>query len=58
MEQLNLFLNFFSKDIHTSYIDNITCMFKAECYLNNIKYNCERVKKMVKHLNIIISTIW
>ena len=53
MDKLNLFLNFFSKDIHTSYIDNITgdynnttyCMFKAECYLNNIKYNCERVKK-------------
>ena len=44
------FLNNYSKDIHTKYIDDITgnyssnyCMFKAECYLNNIKYNCERV---------------
>ena len=44
------FLNNYSQDIHTKYIDNITgkhysnfCMFKAECYMDNIKYNCERV---------------
>ena len=44
------FISNFSEDVHTKYIDNITgkytsnfCMFKAECYLNNIKYNCERV---------------
>jgi len=44
------FLNNYSQDIHTKYIDNITgkyysnfCMFKAVCYLDNIKYVCERV---------------
>jgi hypothetical protein len=44
------FLNNYSQDIHTTYIDNITgkhssnfCMFNAECYLDKIKYSCERV---------------
>ena len=52
----NSFLNNYSQDINTKYIDNITgkydvdfCMFKAECYLNNIKYNCERIKKNKKN---------
>jgi hypothetical protein len=46
------FLNNYTQDIYTKYIDNITgkhnvdyCMFKAECYLNNVKYNCERINK-------------
>jgi hypothetical protein len=44
------FPNKYCQDIYTKYIDNITgnhagnfCMFKSECYLDNIKYNCERV---------------
>ena len=52
----NSFLNNYSQDINTKYIDNITgkydvdfSMFKAECYLNNIKYNCERIKKNKKN---------
>ena len=57
-EQYNTtsFLNNYSQDIHTNYIRNITgnhesgfCMFKSECYLNNIKYNCERVYKNNKN---------
>lgn len=50
------FLNYHCNDIYTKYIDNITgdydvrfCMFKAECYLNNIKYNCERINKNKKN---------
>jgi len=46
------FLNNYTQDIYTKYIDNITgkhdvdyCMFKAECYFNNVKYNCERINK-------------
>lgn len=50
------FLNNYCQDICTKYIDNITggynvnfCMFKAECYLDNIKYNCERICKNGKN---------
>jgi len=46
------FLNNYTQDIFTKYIDNISgkhnvdyCMFKAECYFNNVKYNCERINK-------------
>jgi hypothetical protein len=46
------FLNNYTQDIYTKYIDNITgkhnvdyCMFNAECYFNNVKYNCERINK-------------
>ena len=49
----NSFLNSYSQDIHTKYISNITgqyentkfCMFKSQCYLNDITYSCERVCK-------------
>jgi hypothetical protein len=44
------FLNNYCQDIHTRFIGDVTgthtsnfCMFKAECYLDNIKYSCERV---------------
>ncbi len=51
------FLNHFSQDIHTKYIDNITgthknvnfCMFKSQCYLNDICYSCERIYKHNKN---------
>jgi hypothetical protein len=49
----NSFLNNYSQDVHTKYIENITgtypesnfCMFKSQCYLNNIKHSCERIFK-------------
>jgi hypothetical protein len=50
------FLNKYSQDIHTTFIENITgnydvhfCMFKAQCYLNGIYYNCERINKHHKN---------
>ena len=47
------FLNNYSQDIHTKFIENITgnynnvnfCMFKSECYLNGVNYSCERINK-------------
>lgn len=46
------FLNNYSQDIHTKFIENITgnydvqfCMFKSQCYLNGITYSCERIHK-------------
>ena len=49
----NSFINSYSQDIYTKYIDNITgnyegiqfSMFKSQCYLDNICYSCERVNK-------------
>ena len=47
------FINKYCQDVHTRYIENITgnynnvefCMFKAQCYLNDICYSCERIFK-------------
>jgi hypothetical protein len=47
------FLNKYSQDIHTKYIDNITTnhtnvnfsMFKSQVYLNDICYSCERINR-------------
>jgi hypothetical protein len=47
------FLNNYSQDIHTKFIENITgnydnvnfCMFKSQCFLNGINYTCERINK-------------
>uniref|UniRef100_A0A6C0JPT3 Uncharacterized protein n=1 Tax=viral metagenome TaxID=1070528 RepID=A0A6C0JPT3_9ZZZZ len=46
------FLNNYSQDVHTKFIDNVTgnynvnyCMFKSQCYLNNVLYSCERINK-------------
>jgi hypothetical protein len=55
-EQYNThsFLNKYSQDVHTKFIDNITTphdssvrfsMFKSECCLDDIYYSCERVNK-------------
>ena len=49
----NSFLNKYSQDIHTKYIDNITTnhsnvnfsMFKSQVYLNDICYSCERINR-------------
>ncbi len=51
------FLNNYSNDIHTKQVSNITgnytnvsfCMFKSQCYLNDIYYNCERICKNGKN---------
>lgn len=51
------FLNKYSQDIHTKFIENITgqhqeadfCMFKSQCYLNDVKYSCERIYKNGKN---------
>ena len=51
------FLNNYSQDIHTKLIENITgsydnvdfCMFRAQCYLHDICYNCERIYKNGKN---------
>jgi hypothetical protein len=51
------FLNKYSQDIHTKYIENITgnyndvnfCMFNAQCYLNGKFYSCERINKNDKN---------
>lgn len=58
----NSFLNRYSQDVHTKYIENVTgkhesqfCMFKAECHLDNIKYSCERVNRQINGLNFIRS---
>ena len=58
-EQYNVksFLNNYSQDIHTKFIENITgsyndvnfCMFKAQCYVNGIFYTCERINKNGKN---------
>jgi len=53
----NSFLNKYSQDVHTKFIENITgqhpeadfCMFKSQCYLNDIKYSCERIHKNGKN---------
>jgi hypothetical protein len=47
------FLNNYSQDIHTKFIENITgqykevdfCMFKSQCFLNGLNYSCERIHK-------------
>jgi len=43
------FLNNYSQDVHTKYVNNITGIlnsdnlyFKSQCYLDNICYSCER----------------
>ena len=49
--------NFFCQDINTTYVEYITgnhdnidfSMFKAQCYLNGVFYNCERVCKNGKN---------
>jgi len=51
------FLNKYSQDIHTKYIQNITgnynnvnyCMFNAQCFLNGVTYSCERIYKNNKN---------
>ena len=51
------FLNNYSHDIHSKFIENITgsyadvnfCMFKAQCYFNGICYSCERINKNGKN---------
>jgi len=58
-EQYNIksFLNNYSQDVHTKFIDNITgnytdvnyCMFKAQCYVNGVYYTCERINKRGKN---------
>lgn len=55
-EQYKIILNNYSENVYTKYISNITgeynvnfCMFKAECYLNNIRYNCERINRNKKN---------
>lgn len=53
----NSFLNNYSQDIHAKFIENITgnykdvnfCMFKAQCYFNEIFYTCERINKNGKN---------
>ena len=66
-EQYNhkAFLNNYSQDIHTKYIDNITgnymsdfCMFGSECYLDNIRYNCERIYRNGKNGLIFSRSDW
>ena len=54
-EQYNTksFLNNYSQDIHTTFVEDITgdypnvnyCMFKAQYYWNGVYYCCERVNK-------------
>ena len=47
------FLNNYSQDIHSKFIENITgqykevdfCMFKSQCFLNGLNYSCERIQK-------------
>jgi len=47
------FLDFFSKNVHTKFVKNITgnydnidfSMFKTQCYFNNILYSCDRIHK-------------
>jgi hypothetical protein len=47
------FLNTYSQDIHARFISDITgdyddtnyCMFKAQCYLGDVLYSCERVNR-------------
>jgi hypothetical protein len=47
------FLNNYSQDIHTKFIENITgqyndvdfCMFKSQCFFNGLNYSCERIQK-------------
>jgi hypothetical protein len=47
------FLNKYSQDIHTKFIENITTvdhdinfsMFKSQCYLNDHYYSCERINQ-------------
>lgn len=54
---VNFYLNKYSQDIHTKFVDNITgnynnvnfCMFKSQCYLNGIYYSCERINKNNKN---------
>ena len=54
---INSFLNNYSQDVHTKFIDNITgdyadvnyCMFKAQCYVNGVYYTCERINKNGKN---------
>lgn len=49
--------NYYSQEIHTKFMDNITgnynnvnyCMFKSICYLNGICYSCERINKNGKN---------
>lgn len=58
-EQYNIksFLNNYSQDVHSKFIENITgtydnvdfCMFKAQCYLNDVYYSCERINKNGKN---------
>ena len=58
-EQYNVksFLNNYSQDVHSKFIENITgtydnvdfCMFKAQCYLNDVCYSCERINKNGKN---------
>ena len=48
-----LFLNNYSQEVHTKYIDNVSgnyddvnyCMFNAMCYLDGVTYSCERIGK-------------
>jgi hypothetical protein len=55
-----LFLNNYSQDIHSKYIDNVTgnydnvnyCMFNAICYLDGITYSCERIEKNNKMIGL------
>jgi hypothetical protein len=53
----NSFLNKYSQDIHTKFIENITTnhnnvnfsMFKSQLYLNDICYSCERINRNGKN---------
>ena len=57
---LRLFLNFYSQDVHTRLIGDITgkygddvqySMFKSQCYVGDVCYSCERVCKQFGIVN-------
>lgn len=60
------FLNKYSQDVHTKYIENITgnyeninfSMFKSQCYLYNICYSCEMINKNDKNGLYFMRSDW